>query len=490
METPQAYLEQETILSAQYECVNGYDFYKFLFPDNENQGEWHNDFSHPNAIFLYQEAKDETAGRKVRRRVMLNDTWEHDYAEYVEGNPFALCSGLSYRRRENRINNAQKMNALIFDLDGVGKNELNALFKRSQGLAGEIWRLPHPTFVVMSGTGIHLYYVFETPIDLYPNIKVQLKAMKYELTFRLWHYGSTTTRKQVEYQSINQGFRMVGSINQKYGTVVKAYRVGGKVTIDDLNRCVKDPKNRVDLSKPFRPSKMTKEAAREAYPEWYQRVVVEKQKRPKKWDIKGKQGYALYEWWLKHIDDILGGHRYYFLMCMAIYACKCDVPYEKLREDMQTAFETLRGVPHENPLTENDIESALEAYDREYYNFTIADIEKLTNVRIERNRRNGRKQKDHLEEARAIRDVRMKRQGKNWWKGNGRPSLEQNVREYMQAHPDARKCDVARGTGVSKPTVYKYYDKIKQEMAMVEAVLTTPPQILIDAKEKDASKPE
>ena len=36
----------------------------------------------------------------------------------------------------------------------------------------------------------------------------------------------------------------------------------------------------------------------------------------------------------------------------------------------------------DSALTEEDIRSALEAYDKEYYNFTISDIEALTDVRI------------------------------------------------------------------------------------------------------------
>ena len=38
-------------LSAQYPEVGGYEFYKELFPDNENSGERHTDFSHPNAVY-------------------------------------------------------------------------------------------------------------------------------------------------------------------------------------------------------------------------------------------------------------------------------------------------------------------------------------------------------------------------------------------------------------------------------------------------------
>lgn len=73
---------------------------------------------------------------------------------------------------------------------------------------------------------------------------------------------------------------MVGSVNVKYGTVVRAFRVGDKVTLDYLNAYAK-PENRVDINRPFRPSQMTRAEAREAYPEWYQRVVVEKKRRMK-----------------------------------------------------------------------------------------------------------------------------------------------------------------------------------------------------------------
>lgn len=38
-----------------------------------------------------------------------------------------------------------------------------------------------------------------------------------------------------QYQSINQGFRMIGSINDKYGTQAKAYRTGERVSIEYLN---------------------------------------------------------------------------------------------------------------------------------------------------------------------------------------------------------------------------------------------------------------
>lgn len=449
------YREQIAFLSNQYDEIDGHDFYSYIFPNNENQGELLTDFSKPNAVYLYQDEKDQGTKRRLRRRVMLNDTWEDDYMEYVEGNPSTLCSGLSYRGRANKIAKAQRMNALVFDLDGVGEKELRNLFWRFGEDPSKFRTLPMPTFLVSSGTGLHVYYVFKEPIDLFPNIKLQLKTLKHELTFRMWEYKTTSQNKAIQYQSINQGFRMVGSVNTKYGITIRAFQTGERVTLDYMNQYVRE-QFRVDVNKPFRPSKMTKEQAKETYPEWYQRVIVEKNKKPKKWDIKSKQGYALYEWWKKQVDEVRGGHRYFFLMCMAIYACKCDVPKKKLKEDMYEILDYLKNIPHENEMTEYDIESALEAYDKAYYNFTIADIEKLTDVRIDRNKRNYRTQAMHLKGARAMRDAFHE----NWREGNGRPkgsgTKEQLVKDYIKEHPSDNPTQVARALKMSRTTVYKY----------------------------------
>lgn len=52
-------------------------------------------------------------------------------------------------------------------------------------------------------------------MDLFPNIKVQLKSLKYDLTFRMLEYKGASKLKAIQYQLINQCFRMVGSLNDK-----------------------------------------------------------------------------------------------------------------------------------------------------------------------------------------------------------------------------------------------------------------------------------
>lgn len=453
------YQEVTSILEAQYEEVNGYDFYREIFPDGELSTEMHTDFSHPNAIFL---CYDQKLGYKVRYQ-LFRDTWERNYMELVECQENCVCGGLAYRKQRNILENAQRMHALIFDLDGVGGHEVRNLLHRFALEPSTLRSLPVPTYLVASGTGVHLYYVLDEPVDLFPNIKLQLKSMKHDLTFKIWEYKATSREKSIQYQSINQGFRMVGSINEKHGNEIRAFRIGNRVSMAYLNRYVIDPKNQVDLQKRFRPSKMTREQAKLTYPEWYQRVIVQGNKRPKRWDIAGKVNgddpYALYHWWMRQVDQVKGGHRYFFLMSMAIYAAKCDVPKAKLMDDLHAVYEDLKEIEHTNPMKPEDIKSALEAYSKDYYNFTIADIEKITEIRIVRNKRNYRKQELHLKIARSTRDIIHP---DNSWMGNGRPkgsgTAQEKVAAYRAEHPEANVTEVARALKLSRTTVYKWWD--------------------------------
>lgn len=61
------------ILSSRYQEVNGYDFYRYIFPDNQNVGELSGNYLKPNAIYLYRDDEEEDPDRTYGRRIMLND---------------------------------------------------------------------------------------------------------------------------------------------------------------------------------------------------------------------------------------------------------------------------------------------------------------------------------------------------------------------------------------------------------------------------------
>ena len=150
-------------------------------------------------------------------------------------------------------------------------------------------------------------------------------------------------------------------------------------------------------------------------------------------------------------------------MILAVYAKKSGIEREELENDAFTLMEILDILPadKDNPFTEKDVIDTLQVYDDRYITYPINSISYLTDIRIEKNKRNYQKQKYHLEEARAIRDIRMKRQGKKWTDGNGGPkgtTKENIIKEWRLSNPNGKKADCIRETGLTNPTVYKWWD--------------------------------
>ena len=457
------YLEVYSVLNSLYPEVEGSFFYKELFPNNQNKGVLNDGAYNPNAIYLYSCIEDKE-NKRLFQRVMFNDTWKEDYIKYVVRNPFAICSGLSYIGRKNISKNARKMHALIIDLDEVGENEIKNLLHRYNTIWDDSDRyitLP-PTFLALSGTGLHIYYVFDEPIDLTFNNRIMLKNIKDRLTKSNWDPGCTSKLKKIQYQSINQSFRMIGSLNNKKGkenVIVRAFKIGERVTIEsvqNLTQNFSDFKTKEKLYKiPIAESiqrerkRISLKKAKIEYPEWYQRRIVLK-KPPTLWNVSRN----VYDWWKGKADDIEGGHRYFYMMCLAIYAKKCDISREELEKDSLKVFDILTDVEHINPLEDEDRINALKAYDRDVHSFTIHTIEKLTGLRIKRNRRNYRKQKDHLALARAIQNVIYP--NGEWRNKKGSPSKKKLVLEYIEEYPTDNISEIARNLNISFVTAHKY----------------------------------
>ena len=105
---------------------------------------------------------------------------------------------------------------------------------------------------------------------------------------------------------------------------------------------------------------------------------------------------------------------------------------------------------------------ALEAYEERWITYPRRAVEYRTAIPIPANKRKGQRQAEHLEEARAIRDVRAKRRGEKWDANGGRKSVYQAVQEWRQETPEGRKADCIRATGFDKKTVYKHWEPIEE----------------------------
>ena len=419
------------------------DFYRDIFPFGsfqEEQGEDYKADGKGNGFLVYKTDDD-----KMHTRLVFDDLFEIFNSLKLDT---CFMSPISYFGRNRTSANARELFALAFDIDYVGEKELDHLF----GWYFERDVRPIPTYIVVSGNGIHLYYVFEKPIPLYPNIQKQLKKLKYELTEKLWN-KDTSKLEQKQFQGINQGFRLVGSGTKQGGTVV-AFQVGKKITLEYLSQFVSDENKITDT---FYHSKLTLEQAKKKYPEWYhQRIELGRTK--KNWTCKR----ALYDWWKNQVQKVEVHHRYFYVMCLSCYAVKCGISEEELTKDAYSFLQYLndKGRHENNPFTESDLKSALEMFQECYRTFPRADIEKISGIEIPKNKRNGRKQSTHLKMARAIQQIQDEENGTKW---NGRLSAEKVVFAFLDMNPQGDYKQFCEDTGLQKSVYYKYKKAWKEK---------------------------
>jgi hypothetical protein len=374
---------------------------------------------------------------------------------------FCMIAPISYAGRTRKNENARYMYALCIEVDHIeprgGLNELIYSWER------KVLPVPKPTYIVCSGNGLHLYYVFERPIPLWKNIFEQLTEVKKYFTPRLWTKYITSAYESIQYESINQPFRCVGS-RTKDDSYAMAFDCGEKITIEYLNKFLPEDKRLDCVYK----STCTLEQAKELYPEWYRRRIEQGDKSKKHWN---RYQPIYYNWIDKILQGAVVGRRYHCLENLCSLAVQCNISPEQVEKDCRMVAEhfELLTTDDNNHFTEYDILCALKTYytaSEQAYTRKIEYISKKTGINLIPNKRNGRPQILHLKGARAIQKINDEAKGTNWREGNGRPKGSDRkmevVAEYMTAHPECSNISqIARECKVSRPTVYKYLDPQK-----------------------------
>lgn len=441
-------LDLVVLLSEQFREVECMDFYRDVFPVGsfEEKGIYEKGKYNGVAVSIHP-------GDDLVKRFLITDDLQ-ELKQLMGTNDFCLMSPISYVGRSRKSANARFMYALAIDLDGMETMKNWEFFmeqiNRGHEMLSFVWGIPRPTYLISSGTGIHIYYVFEKQIPMFRNIVEQLEVLKRRLTWQAWTQGSSMLHDNVQYESLFQGFRVVGTIT-KTGTRCRAFKVGKKVTVEYLNRFV--PEDYRVKSMVYQ-SDLRLDKAKELYPEWYQRRVVEG--RPKQTWVCKKD---LYNWWIRKLTvGAEQGHRYWCIMTLATYAKKCNVPRKELEKDAFGLIPLMntRG----DAFTEDDVLHALEAYDDSYITYPIDTIVRRTGILIEKNKRNGRKQEAHMKILNNTRKFRRDDLGEAEYKNNGRPKgtdKQEVVKNWRRNNPDGKKIDCERETGLSRPTVLKWW---------------------------------
>lgn len=457
LEAQKAYGVKKDWLDSNFDALTPSEFYRALYPSGtfEPQLGTTPDYTvlgegqhRPNGIVTEVLPQADMTGRTSFRYLVTDDLKE--LKEFEGSDRFGLMAPVGYSGKSRDLRHAYKLYALTFDLD---EPVLGTLFGQIRGGGVEDGVSPMPTYTILSGHGLHLYYQFEEPQALYPRNKKAFKTLKFALTRQLWNVNTSRIEKP-QYQGINQGFRIVGAAS-KLGAdyPVRAWKSGHTWTREQLADYILDDKDKAEVIEAFDPPSMNWDQASEKYPEWAARKTGNAPQT--KWHIKRD----LYDWWLRKWGNSTQGHRYFYLMCLAVYARKCDIPRAELEHDAYGLMNKLTLIGDmSDPITSDDVKAALKAYDDKYTTFTRDAISHITAIPMPHNRRNYRTQKEHLARARAVQKVDDP-EG-NWINREGRPmgtgQKKEAVLNYISEHPGASPTEIAREVGTTRKTVYKY----------------------------------
>jgi hypothetical protein len=433
--------------------VSALDFYDDIFGDDLEVSRMPEDYVTGEYAGIAVERVPTTDKRKFRgKRVTVTQGNMELYELIDRSENFCMIAPVSYAGINRTNKNARYLYALVIEIDNIepkhGVGELFYSWRR------DVYRMPQPTYVVCSGSGLHLYFVFERPIPLFQNIFEQLTAVKKHFTKLFWNKYVTKSHapEKIQYESVNQPFRCVGSVTKSGKAYAMAFKTGNKITIEYLNNLL--PKD-LQMNEIYK-SKLSLSEAKRLYPKWYQRRIVEGKERGH-WN---RHEGIYYNWIEKIKDGAVVGHRYNCLENLCSLAVQCNIAPEQVEKDCREIAEDFERLTEneDNHFTEYDILCALQTYhlaDEGAYRRRIEYISNKTGIPLTPNKRNGRKQADHVRRMILLRDSDYP--NGEWRNKDGRPEKSKIVEEWRKAHPDGTKADCIRATGLSKPTVYKWW---------------------------------
>ena len=227
-------------LAKWFEEVPAMEFYREVFPEGELDGA--DELTPGRYTGIAVEITNERRNGKqvIRRYTVTDDLDEIDRLQYSDN--FCILAPISYAGKSRISRNARFLYAFVVELDNLivnKKKEQIGLKSLISQWSNRVHWIPRPTYLVASGTGVHLYYLMEKPVPLFGNVAKELAAYKRELTEKIWnrHVTWSCTKETIQQESVFQAFRMVGTIT-KLGDRVQAFRTGDRVSLDDLNKYV------------------------------------------------------------------------------------------------------------------------------------------------------------------------------------------------------------------------------------------------------------
>lgn len=426
------YLQKDFLLKNTFQSVEPFEFYRDLFPVGSFQKKGNLKDGKGNMILSH--IRQNSSDEKSKRFLVFDDL--KDINKLVDDD-FSLISPVSFFGKNAKNINAHELFAFVIDIDYVSEIKLKNLIKQigngSRGLA--------PNYIVSSGKGLHLYFLLDTPLQLYKKVFANLDSIKKTMIKYHWNYTTSENPENPDIAGITQGFRAVGSFAKNKSHRVKAFKVHDKkFFITDFlgNYPVKDIDSKILVERNFN----------------------------KKYFGNFKSNKKMYEWWKNQISEYARvGGRYYAILSLCSFGLKCGVDDEIIKNDAYSFLDYLESltIDEDNHFSKQDIDSALSLLDSEekrqiLIKLTRDFISNHSKIEIKKNKRNFRTQELHLKGARAIQEIN----NPNWRDGNGRKPKRDVVFNFIKSNPNAKKVECIKATKLSKATVYKYYKEFER----------------------------
>jgi hypothetical protein len=300
-----------------------------------------------------------------------------------------------------------------------------------------------PSYLVKTGGGYHLWYVFGDPVEYRKRWLKKVDEIN-DALYDFWfeHAGGCVCDKAC--RGIPHGFRPPGSLT-KGGDPVVCFRRERSLAVS-----ITDLADTLGVSLVKRDGGIID----------FQPVGDEPSPTPSPVTRKGTargtmRARNLYDWTLREVPQrTRKGNRYLSLFCLAGLAWGCGVAKEEVRRDLErvVADNWSNG---SDPVRKHEIDSAMRGYCYDYATLRRSTREELLgwNYGPPQKRNYGdehRTRSEHMEEVNEARRVR---------------SITR-LQKALKKNPDATKKELQRMTGLSYPTVLRYYDTARALSSM------------------------
>lgn len=406
------YDEKNMVLGQFGEQVSAWDFYEDVFGDLEQEIP---------VVILGED------GKNIKTMTI------EDAITFGSARNDTLIGGCTYFNNWISKQSAKNIYTFIIDFDNAYSGTvLNALRRDWESANGE--KFAKPTYIVNSGTGLHLYFVLTEPIPVYhsmtQNIDRLYRALAVQQSQRVY------VERQIQW--FGQDFRCAGGLN-KYNWENTVFRIGEKWDIDKLGQAVG-----------------LEDVHFIRFGEKRQQKKTVKRKRQK--IVGWKTDRAFYDYALRNCrDKTKEGNRYLSMCALSVIAYKCGIDRGELEKDLHGLLPEYNR-NSERPIKPKEIQSAMKLYNEKAMATPRESLEHWQGWEYHPIKRNGRKQALHLKIARNTQAIIDEENGTNWREGSGRKSKESAIADWRRLHPEGTKAQCIRETGLGKSTVYRHWN--------------------------------